>query len=226
MPGFLYYLPDSGAKTPEALEALGFPHAGTIELPGCGCTTGPDGLNGAVSKLRDIPVAGGVTPKVGYYAETQTWCEILDGKMWLGWETNAPPTPLDLQRTVLRDGHGVTLADGNTWIVPVIRTVVGETALPTIYGCSGNGSVVKERVLPEFVRIWDLTKRLYAAIESWSPALISEDETVELLCSGLALNYRVSLWEVLHLGILTVENKQAVFGAMVDFPSAALVNEE
>ena len=230
MAGFLYYMPDDGPKTREALDALGFPHAGIIELPGGGCTGGPDGGNGHVTQLRESLVAdGGSSPRVRYrldtHAQMQTWHKILDGKMWLGWETDHPPVPLDLQRQKLRAGHTVTLADGNEWIVPVIRTLVGETTLPTIYGCGDNGTLVKEKVLPEFLRIWDLTRRLYAAVESFDAGKITEEETIELLCSGLAMNYRVSRWEVLHLGLLTVENRQAVFGAMIDFPSAALIDE-
>lgn len=228
MAGFLYYLPSDGLKTRPALESAGFPHADSIELPGCGCTPGPDGLNGAVTKLRDMPLIGGQAPAVGYYAVKQTWHKILGGKMWLGWETENPPTPIDLQRSEQFDGHPVTLADGNTWIVPVVRTLLGGAALPAIYGCDDNGNMVKDTVLPRFARLWDLTQRLHAAITSQpiDPGLISEEETAELLCAGLALHYRVSRWEVLRMGLLSAENQQLVFGAMIDFPAAAIVGEE
>ena len=226
MAGFLYYLPSDGPKTRSELEDVGFPHADSIELPGCGCTQAPDGLHGAVTKLRDMLVIGGQSPVVGYYPEKQTWCQILDGRMWLGWETENPPTPIDLQRKELHNGHPVTLADGNTWIVPVIRTLIGQTTLPTVFGCNASGQVVREKVLPAFKRLWDLTQRLYKAVQGFDESLISGEETIELLCSGLAMNYRVSFWEVMNLGILTTENKQLVFGAMIDFPAAAIAGEE
>jgi hypothetical protein len=228
MAGFLYYLPHDGPKTQAELEAAGFPHAEIIELPGGGVTGGPDGLNGHVSKLRGPVVAGGHEPTIGYYAETQVWREILDGKMWLGWERDNPPTPLDLQRPKLREGHTVTLADGNEWIVPVIRTLVGEAALSPVLTCDRSGKVLRERVEPEFARIWDLTQRAFAALQTvpYEASKISDDEVVELYCSALAMNYRMSRWEVLYLGLLSAKNMEPLFAALIDYPPAMLVNEE
>lgn len=229
MAAFLYYRPEGGATTRTELEALGFPHAAAIELPGQGLIgLGPDETKGHVSKLRGPMVDGGVEPRVGYYPERQTWRKILSGKMWLGWETDNPPSPLDLQRPKLRDGHGVTMADGRLWILPVIRTLIGQTALPTIFGCDDSGTVVREQVLTEFVRIWDLTQRMYVTVESLPSgvAQITDDELTELLCSGLAMNYRVSKWEVLRLGLLSAENMEAAFAAMIDIPAGLIGDEE
>lgn len=224
MAGFLYYLPNDGPKTRPALESAGFPHADSIELPGCGCTPGPDGLNGAVTKLRDIPVSGGQAPVVGHYSDKQTWHQILDGKMWLGWETENPPTPIDLQRKKIHGGHSVMLTDEKTWIMPVVRTLIGEAALSPVLTCDSSGKVLRERVDPEFSRIWDLTKRAFAAVSTDPPDTsgIDDDEVVELLFLGLAINYRVSRWEVLNLGLLSARNMEPLLGAMMDIPAMAI----
>lgn len=222
MAGFLYYLPKDGPKDLAGLRAVGFPHVDDVEMPGCGCVQGPDKLGGSVTKLRDIPGCDSAT--VGFYSEKQTWREILDGKVWLGWETENPPTPADLQRKRLVKGHAVTLADGNTWMMPVVRTLIGEAALSPILTTDSSGKVLRERVEPEFERIWDLTKRMYAAVSAvpLDTSCIDDDEVVELLFLGMAINYRVSRWEVLNLGLLSASNMEPLTGAMMDIPQMVL----
>ncbi len=223
MSAFLYFVPEDPEK-PNAEPAQ--PDAGELEWPGCPATgTLPSGSRGNVCRLRGTLAPGGTSPMLGYYPGKQEWAAIQGSKLWLGWERDHPPTPADLQRETMYPGHVVTMADGQEWTVPIVQTIIGDAALPTIYGIDANGALLKNKVLPAFERLWDLTRRLYAAIENFDVTKITEPESVELLCSALALNYRVARWEVLNLGLLTVENKQRVFGAMIDFPQAALLPE-
>lgn len=226
MAGFLYFVPGSAAPTKDSLREIGFDHAELAQLPGCGVNNGPgEAPQGYIFTLRPPTQPDGATAKLGYYPDKQTWVQTHGGKMSLGWEPDNPPTPADLQRKDLREGHGVRLHDGAEWLVPVFRTIMGETTLPTIFSCDSNGTIIRDQVEPEFRRVWELTTRYYKAAEEavtghLDPELIKAVEMAELACSALAMNYRVSWWECLKLGLLTETNQLAIFTVIIGLSEA------
>lgn len=226
MAGFLYFVPGTG-QTKDSLREIGFDHAELAQVPGCGvrgdCPGGA--TEGYVFTLRPPTHPDGVTPKCGYYPAVQTWVETHGGKMWLGWETDRAPTPEDLQRKTTREGHGVKLHDGAEWLVPVFKSLMGGTTLPTIFGCDSVGLIVRDRVEPEFRRVWELTTRLHRTVRDFDGKRIAADDMIELLCSALAMNYRLSQWECLNLGLIADTNQEAIFAAIVDLPSIAAVEQ-
>ncbi len=225
MSSFLYFVPNGPqVLSRDHLRSLGFEHADVAGLPGCGCSAGPGGESGCTFALTSPAAVCGNSPRVGYYTSKddpnenpQTWLETMGGKMWVGWENAHPPKPVDLQRQI-PVGRAVTLADGNVWVVPVLRDVIGKTTLPTTMGVDARGNAVQNKVLPEFHRAWKLTQMLFAASKGFDPALISDEETWELACIALGMNYYVSTWEVSALGMITTENLQLILGAVIDIP--------
>ena len=65
----------------------------------------------------------GDTPRE-YVPASQTWMEappdgdLLKGRYWLGYVTNAKPTPEELRRVDLIDGEPVVLCDNKVWVIP------------------------------------------------------------------------------------------------------------
>lgn len=216
MAGFLYFVPNGREPlNVKALRELGFEHADVAGLPGCGANKGPsDASEGSTFALSFAMTPGGQSPKVGFYPDTQKWQPILDGRIYLGWETAKPPTPEDLQ---CKDPSGlpVPLQDGNKWIVPVYRDLAKNTTLPTILGVDANGSMVQNKVLPKFQHVWGLTQRVVKVMTGIDATALSQDEKFEFACIALSENYHVSRWEISALGILTTDNLACVLAAIL-----------
>lgn len=149
MPGFYYYLPQltkdrvarDGQLDLEVLATIGLrevladvvnvpKHASVSDVGGC---KGPDGGNGCiisvVSKHERLPAIGNAPGR-------QTWRPRGDGKqVWLGIWSEAPPTPLCLERWQLLPGYSVSDQHGNEWRVPIARSPDPEWLFGTLPQC-------------------------------------------------------------------------------------------
>jgi hypothetical protein len=117
---FQIYLPDRRGADLDHLRAAGL---GELlrpddQQPACQDLVGegPDGrLGGQLwSWLTPGAQAWGLGPG-------QTW--IAGAGYWIGWPTDAPPTPDDLLRARPIDGRTLTLRDGHAWLVPQAQRV-------------------------------------------------------------------------------------------------------
>lgn len=230
MPQFLTYIPtDKQSPTPEVIEGAGLSRVVLgqhLEHGRLGAGAGPDGKTGVV--FVDWPT--GSRPeseqmRVGYYKDAQKWWKCADGAFWLGVYTDRPmPGPDDLARPKQLGGHLVELGDGNEWIVPAA------TAVPSRRVLTPEGAEAREPVsgyeqfsemAGDFYRAWYewLSKIDSTDDEETPPAFEYARETTDaLLYEALAVNYRVTEWHVLALGLLTDTTEQDVMLATIDWP--------
>lgn len=213
MSGFLYYVPGVAPPSMETLDGIGFPHSHVACLPGCGVKTGPIDHPGHVFILRETFSTGHPTP--GWYPEKQTWLECADEKFFIGRWNETPPTPSDLQNKKNINGQPIVLADGNKWTIPAIRNHAdGTPQVESVLRLKSDGTLVNDAPAPQYVRMWGLVQKLYNDGNIANTPL-SQEECFALIGDVLALNYRISVWELGALEIITTENIDKVFQAII-----------
>lgn len=217
MAGFLYYIPKERNPTREHLATLGFPFAARAGVPGGGCDKGPDSGMGTVFSLGPPANPAGDEPKIGHYPDRQTWYEGYDSAVWLGWETDSPPGPADLQVTRTITGRPTQLTDGNTWTLPTIRNMDGSPAVERVLGLGPNGRIGFGGPAPQYTALWGLIHRILD--EARGTAQPTLDECLECVSSAMGLNYLVTKWELAALGVFTDANLLRVFGTIADIPA-------
>lgn len=139
--------------------------------------------------------------------DQQTWREVQnqDGTTcyWLGWRQDSKPTPADLVRSKTIDGHPVTLADGNDWLIPVVGPY--SSRLPRSFSVSAKGEL-DANVRKDFRKLFEdsdsIRQRFY------HDGKITRAEMWLYVASLLTVNYRVGPHEIADdcLGILNTEN--------------------
>ena len=215
MAGFLYFIPRNRQPTREYLAAIGFPFAACAAVPGAGTDQGPDGTAGAIFTLGPPEHPTGKEPVLG--KGEKEWLPAYDEQVWLGWCKDDPPHPLDLQRRSTLAGHNMTLTDGHAWIVPTIRTMDGRPAVESVLTLGPDGQCRFDRPAPAYAGLWAMIHRIWQQAQGQLPPPTAE-ECFECVASAMALNYRVSKWELAALGVFTDANLLRVFGAIADIP--------
>lgn len=178
-------------------------------------------------------ILAGDDQRIGYYPDRQKWTRLrgLNGAsgVWLGWYLDAPPTPADLTKPARLPGHLVTLADGRQWELPVARRWSDDAFMRTVPArltLDDNGQWVPGEVLAEYAGLWSVAEAwmsFKARASEQSGAAMSIAEAVELACTALAVNYRVSRSEVAALGLVDDQGQKAVemLDAVIDWPTFA-----
>lgn len=218
MASFLYFV--SGVTTPVTpalIEQYGLGYAFT-GTPENSATNGnsPSGVPGCV--FVDSTRQEGRT--AGYHPDRQTWRELpaADNRppLWLGYWTDAKPTPAQLARTELLDGPELLLADGNRWQVPIVRSYdeVSRTyqcELPAYLDYDAAGRPVRGEVIEKHRRLWELTapiaSRHFADGSEGEDGSEAEAEQ-QLYAAVVALlqaNYVVDLPELVQLRAIADE---------------------
>jgi hypothetical protein len=146
------------------------------------------------------------------------------GTLWVGHWTDRRPGPPDLARERLWPTvETARMADGNDWLLPVLRFHGGVWVGPSQFAFSDEGQWEME-MEPRYAPIAARGERLFQTLmavpdDSWSAlepddqALYPKHSAVEnpmdklevaaLICDALGLNYCVSGPEVAMLGLLT-----------------------
>ena len=219
MGAFFYFFPDKGAAPVSAFKDAGlgylFDSSGT-SAASASMDPGPNGQRGAVA-------VGGSPPKPGALSGVDG-AEWLDcGDFWVGVDRNNPPTPKDLERAELVDGHAIRLADGNLWMIPVARHYDGATPLPRAVRWNRAqgfhpGDVIKahRELFAGAEKAWDALLCAMSGDESE----FSIDTEFDLLSLTLGTNYRVGPAEIGLLEIVTTVNRSEIVKALVDWPGA------
>ena len=172
-----------------------------------------------------------------YAEDDQRWEQASDG-LWIGIEKKEPPRPEDLQRQKVHAGYEIDLADGGSWLVPVIRRPQGvaeragirATELPRNLRWDAEG-VLQETLKPSYRVYWDAAGEVAEhffdgdGINS-APVDMTEDWAMRQALLFLSLNYRVWMPEQNMLGFLDSENFATVLGIAIDMPQALLLIRE
>lgn len=170
--------------------------------------------------------AGEVPRRVDYRPDEQAWHEAGDG-LWIGLDTDDPPTPLDLSRRKQHAGYRLELADGQSWVVPVIRRPDGTTELPTDLYWDTAGKLV-EPLKERYRAYWDQTAEVaewFFGEKGFDAEGFEKGKALELAVRALGLNYRFGRAEQNVLRVVDRENFLTVLAYTVDVPKAVLLSE-
>lgn len=144
-------------------------------------------------------------------------------ELWIGVQNNAPPTPADLRRNApLIDGGSVTLDDGQAYVVPLLRSAIGQSNLPTVLAIVDGK---KQWVIKEDYR------DLFNAAASVGH-LVGNYQTIDpvfalsLAARALALNYVINEAEMCVLGTVSPEKLCDILSLLVGYPGLLKFQEE
>lgn len=205
---FLYFIP--GRKRLKASDLNSFDLHHSIRKPLVReCFSALGGKNGIVFQ-DDQPGAG--IP--AYVPEEQEWIHNPDG-VSVGWWRSQKPSVEQLARESQLKGKSLTLADGNSWLVPQLREwrpgdpqgppVVYAVKVPQILEWQKQEWVERD-VVPQYREIWDKSAR---AVALWlgrddGKGTMDDGDLISFAADLLAVNYRVGPLEVSALGLLTI----------------------
>jgi hypothetical protein len=220
--GFLYFRSsDTRPITKDGIAKLGLSYAfsGHVTTRPTAATS-PSGKSGLV--LAEEARHDGKT--VGYFPDQQTWRKFpsVEGRpeCWVGYWNDAKPGPLDLARVKQLKGVPLTLADGNQWDIPIVRSFDGAqqewiSRLPSAWVCDENGDLVPgTEPKAAYAHLWELTAPLadkILAIASgdevdWVP----DAQVGKVVKALLQTNYHVDATEIGLLEIVGGEDAFAI----------------
>lgn len=226
MPGFLYFIEtDAKSLSPDLIHSAGLGYAidSRVIQP---VVAGPTGKPGFI--VADAAAAD--RPAVRYRPTEQTWVRHNDADAHLGYYTDAPPTPSDLQRARMLPGRGVMLADDSHYQVPIVRRfaefedrLLWDCALPQSLSRNDQGAWVPRGPIARYARLWDMVQGYLAARET-ALSEAAAGETVffqyepinELAIGILGINYRVGPTELETLGLYTQEARAEILRIACD----------
>lgn len=223
MAGFFYFIADSarpggGALTRQAISDAGLGYL----LDGKGGPTvqptdrGPEKQSGT---FFTVAGAGGRGEPSILRAGEARWDKIPGLEAWIGRLEGESPGPEDLARAKLIDGYPVELADGKTWLVPVVRALGGGSRLPRAMVWDGR-DFVEGGVRPAYEKLFAAGQRIWDLI-STSPDghAVTLSEATATSVAALAANYRIGPAEVDLLELLDSANTVDVVKALIDYPA-------
>lgn len=156
------------------------------ELECRGVKGGPDGGDGVV--------CAGYLPKqrdgrcVMYKPAEQTWFAIPDGGgVQVGIWNALSPTPKTLERERMHESHPVTLEDGQTWRVPIVRM------FPRLMHYGLDGDVEVGKPVPRVAKAFESVERVIRDMETHGDTAASWASLMEAGTELLKLNYRLEL---------------------------------
>lgn len=189
------------------LEAVGWDVRRKREFTRCQVQAGPEGHSGLLLAFGDY----GQNHEFGYHAARQRWEQVSDD-LWLGIDTEQPPTPEDLQRDNLLPGHEVVLG-GQAWIVPVIRGPNCSTKLPRVM--KWKGGEFRLEVRAEWAKLWEQSARMWDLLVDGGTL----EEAASLCIAALSANYRLDAALQSALELIDTSNWSTVLNAAVDWPA-------
>lgn len=218
----LYFVEGVEAVSPELLRQLGLAHAFAAGCAQRRAGNGPGEQTGVVCAAE--------SDQVGYFPQAQVWRRLpaiaAAPATWLGWAIAAPPTPQSLLRKDALDGHLVTLADGQEWLVPIAQRWTGSgfaRAVGARMKLDDQGQWVEGDILPRYLGLWKAANawsdlRYQASDDADSSLTIAE--AADLCAEVLAVNYRLGRSEIGCLQLFDDrETYRAVLDASIDTPA-------
>lgn len=228
MRSFIYFLPNyqAGLPTPEVIGRHGLEYAlagrdatgAALEFPGVieGAPNGSGTLVTLKGADHEMDAARG--------REGVLWQEADGGRYWVGAVRDRMPGPEDLARGDALGGQLVRMGDGQQWSVPVAHPCRGCGSVPLSYGVNADGTP-RVAHAPGYDTLLADANAAYEVItgavahgtEGESSVVLRDDIDYIRLCSRvLAWNYRLSVWEVSLLKLLTSVSIMQILEALVD----------
>lgn len=248
-----------GGQVPKAeLDAAGISARwpeGIVQRPN---QTGPDGRKGVVLGGSTAEGRKSLSRAVAGEFPVQ-WRKMDRGAAWIGVFWDDPPTEDELRRPDRVPGEIVVIGDAGSplragWIVPVVRTRTGATALPQVERVRGDDVVTETkatyRALEErAVRYWknirgvqrlnargvvvplsgdaEEEREYRAELErEIGDAWMSRADQHRLALDALAVNYRIGIEEVELLELFTSDALDTVLMAILGDGIAKRFSEE
>ena len=219
MNSFIYYFPGRKTKGDQkSFDKL---------LSDCELTELTDGCSFPFVEANDGPEGAGlfvgVCPKgqmlsgIGYYPKKQTWFQWKN--YWIGFKTDNPPAPEDLEREKMVEGLKVPLSDGKKWIVPAARYLEEGTCFEHNLIMMPSGELVKE-ILAKYKPFW---LRAGEMLEAWRKDELEEHEEKimsdlniwDFSAQALGLNYRINHAGISAMKLFSDKNHVHVAGAAI-----------
>lgn len=218
--GLQFYLPAGGDKAGLDLAGRSVSERGVTKGPG---GSGP----GTV-------FAVGANSMIGFYEDEQSWHKSSDGSHWFGWCNDSRPTPDDLARARQIEGHQVTLADGNDWLIPCVRQfMIGEdattyhTTLPRTLELDDQGEWIYGDVSGEHRRLYDFGVTWW---DFYFANAVDGDDTEprkpltvawtgESCYEALRTNYHITREQMAMLALVQSTHESEILGALIDEPT-------
>lgn len=169
-----------------------------------------------------LPVESHRPPRTVTKFDDGSWQWVAGANdVWLGIDTLAPVKPEDVERRNQYKGHWVELADGNEWLIPVIRRpawgqktiktddgeeqlvdgfLEGVPRLSQIMTMDPATRKVTRSIRPVDQRIWDWSATFYGVVyddgHNKKRTMPTDDDSFAFAATLLAMNYRVGLAEI------------------------------
>lgn len=190
---------------------------------------GPGGKSGAMIAVN---AAGQPPARFGYHAAFQSWtCVLTDPELWVGVDREYPPTPVDLARPNLLDGHPVTLADGNSYVVPIVRSPDrSRQSLPKemFYDAAGQFQTEVHR---DYAALWEISGEVWDFLmpdpEDAEHGMkeMAYSKILDYCLAILGANYRYNRAEHAALRLVNTGRQtwERIFEAALDAPFIASV---
>lgn len=214
----------------DTVKELGLDYAFARKPDALGTTSGPGG-SGAGLVFGEFDLMGDL--RAGYYEGKQEWRKIPNSEAWVGYYPEALPTPGDLQRAQMLNGHWVELANETKWLAPIARSCKPDTdefspkmMVPVQSDVDENGKWIPARVADQYAGIWMIAARFWdhfatelKEMEGSSRIVEFEfEETHEAALEALQANYKVGQIEVSVLGLFSVQHCEEILKALIDWP--------
>jgi len=238
---FMYFVerPDSANKEQPKKKVLahlrrhGFSHPFSKGLIVTQAYTqaGPSGGPGSTLVAWPFYMQAKDLKPISYRPSEQTWLDCGEG-IWLGWQTEEPPRPDELQHEEMVMGHGVMMNDGNEWVVPCARKANGTTSLPQVMQLDDEGNV-EYKVKGQFNQLMKDAEEVWQGlIERWDDIVpkdgkqskvsftLSDAMLFRVGLNALAVNYRVGRHEVNVLELFDTNRSLLDLAlALIDWPT-------
>lgn len=218
MASFLYYVPcdpDSIDKNKayEFVDGKGIGYAFEAPPTTCGVRKGPDGNDGMVFTKHDHP-------RPGYYVDAQTWEQMPESEVWIGFDKSSRPCPQDLARIKMIRGYPVKMPDDNEWIVPIARAANGTCPLPS--KAQWNGKMwSRGETLAQYKELFGDACRIMDEVIEQGGGELTFDGEASITVRALAINYCIGPCELSMLNMITEESIFNVLQMIIDWPALA-----
>lgn len=218
MPGFLYFCESN--KVPDM---LGYAFEPEPQSPREIIGPGP---NGRAGWIFGGPTYDHLPQRYGYYPDLQTWHQIPNSEIWIGYLNAAMPNEQCLRRSKMIPGQSVKLLNGESWQIPIARSwnEKGEftVELPRLVGMNHAGQIVAtNEVVPEYRQLYELACKIY---DTMSESLDDNGDgeltiNFEDCFKIFETNYLMSAIEVTVLKLISTENSWELAQAIIDLNS-------
>lgn len=180
---------------------------------------GPGDLSGVILAYKRPDEQ--IPRRLGFYPKEQAWTPVGDGsQVWLGIDTDEPPTEADLRRKRQYSGYRIELGDGGQWHIPIIRRPDGSTELPRQMKWDPTGRLI-EPIKPAYESYWQETEQVVKWAQQRSE--VPTTDALELCVRALSINYRFGKAEQNLLGIVDSENWLTLLLCTVDWPKVRAI---